>query len=457
MNHGFDFVVAPAHALCGAGVKDLADRTSFLDQAHDALEYLAKEINGAPLLLASYVPMPNFMAEDEEDYAEEEFLSAAPQQGLLVPFLIESHSVTELEEASTVEINGINVYVDLNESEVYIDDEDPDVIVHMPTRSWDTQSCANNEERRQWEAKTNGIPVVSVQHVSTNEGIIYAGGSAVYSADGRTHTRLMFFEANEAVADLSAVPTARALPKPEELLNSALVKGIRDTVLNNKYEGACISLDNANSLLLTLLCVEALGAANVHGFTFSETSPSIRSLGINIHSMSLDGTAQALTAGLEGVEAPILEERIKNAITISYADSHALMPMTSITRNELMMGKFVLYGDTSGYLAPLGNLYQMDVHTLCRLYQEKIANVFDTLSEPSSPEIDRIIHELADRNISAGALIRDYMCPFDENSIRMVQRRIVSSAFRRTQTPMILHVDKEEERNDLPSHHRLND
>lgn len=458
MDHGFDLVVAPAHALCGAGVKDLADRTSFLEQTQTALEYLSKEINGAPLLLASYVPMPNFMAyEDEDEFEDDELMGAVPQQGLLVPYLVESHSVTELEEAATVEINGVNVYVDLNDMEVYIDDEDPDVIVHLPTRSWDSQAAAVNEERRQWEAKTNGVPVVCVQHVSTCEGIIYAGGSAVYSADGHTHTRLNFFEADNAVADLDAVPTARALPKPEELLNSALVKGIRDTVLNNKYEGACISLDNANSLLLSLLCVEALGAANVHGFTFSEPSPSIRSLGINIHTMSLQGTAQNLASGLEGVEAPILEERIKNAITISYADSHALMPMTSITRNELMMGNFVLYGDTSGYLAPLGNLYQMDVHTLCRLYQEKIANVFDTLSEPSAPEIDRIIHELADRNISAGSLIRDYMCPFDENSIRMVQRRIVSSAFRRTQTPMILHVDKEEERNDLPSHHRLND
>ena len=228
-------------------------------------------------------------------------------------------------------------------------------------------------------------------------------------------------------------------------------------MLNNEYAGACISLDNKNALLMALLCSEALGASKVHGISFEEPSPSFKALGIHTHTIKLNDITGSISEALEGLDTAPLEQRIKNAITISYADKNGLMPMTAITRNELMMGEFVLYGDSAGYLAPLGNLYKMDIYMLSRYYQEKMADIFGTLNEPTSPETDRIIHELADRNISADSLLSDYMSPFKENDVRMVQRRIVSSAFKRTQTPMIIRVDREDERTDLPSHHRLND
>ena len=42
LEHGADIVVASAHALCGAGVKDLAKRISFLQQTEDAIETLGR-------------------------------------------------------------------------------------------------------------------------------------------------------------------------------------------------------------------------------------------------------------------------------------------------------------------------------------------------------------------------------------------------------------------------------
>ena len=56
INHGATLVVASAYALCGAGAKDLASRTSFLQQAETAIEYLSSELGEVPLITASYVP-----------------------------------------------------------------------------------------------------------------------------------------------------------------------------------------------------------------------------------------------------------------------------------------------------------------------------------------------------------------------------------------------------------------
>lgn len=456
VDHGADLVIASAYALCGAGAKDLASRTSFLQQAETAIEYLSSELGEVPLIMASYVPMPALLTYEEE-MGEEFGSDVVSSQVILVPFLLERDDVTELEDASTIEIDGREIYIDLGDETVYLDDEQPDLIVHLATNSWHSKAAEEYEENKQWEAKTNGVPVVCVHNVGTTDGVMYAGGSAIYTPNSKTHTRMPFFAADFKVANTAAKPTAKALPEPGELLNMALVRGIRDTVLNNKYEGACLSLDNQNSLLMALLCMEALGASKVHGISFEEPSPSFKALGIHIHTVKLGDIAKDISSAMEDLDSGMLEQRIKNAITISYADKHGLMPMTAITRNELMMGEFVLYGDSAGYLAPLGNLYKMDIYMLCQRYQEQMANIFGTLIEPTSPEIDRIIHELADRNISADSLLKDYMSPFKENDVRMVQRRIVSSAFRRTQTPMILRVDREDERTELPSHHRLND
>lgn len=456
INHGATLVVSSAYALCGAGAKDLASRTSFLQQAETAIEYLSSELGEVPLITASYVPMPGLLSYDEEicDEFESNLTSSQP---ILVPYILSNNSVDELEDAATIELDDMQVYVDVGDEPVFIDDENPNLIIHLSTNSWHSKAAEELEENKQWEAKTNGVPVVCVHHVGTTDGVLYAGGSAIYTPNGKTHTRLPFFETEFKVANLAGKPTAKALPSAEELLTGAIVKGIRDTVLNNEYAGACISLDNKNALLMALLCSEALGASKVHGISFEEPSPSFKALGIHTHTIKLNDITGSISEALEGLDTAPLEQRIKNAITISYADKNGLMPMTAITRNELMMGEFVLYGDSAGYLAPLGNLYKMDIYMLSRYYQEKMADIFGTLNEPTSPETDRIIHELADRNISADSLLSDYMSPFKENDVRMVQRRIVSSAFKRTQTPMIIRVDREDERTDLPSHHRLND
>ena len=92
LEHGADIVIASAHALCGAGVKDLAKRHSFLQQTEDAIETLAAELSNTPLILGAYTYPKSFIRifEDDEDCnGETSIVHGTPEEGELVPFLLE--------------------------------------------------------------------------------------------------------------------------------------------------------------------------------------------------------------------------------------------------------------------------------------------------------------------------------------------------------------------------------
>ncbi|MBQ4636964.1 MAG: hypothetical protein IJB64_11095 [Akkermansia sp.] len=462
LERGANLVIASAYSLCGSGLLDLADRNSFLQQTETAIEYLSQELGDTPLLLGAYAPMPGLFPVDIEDDEDELFDASIPQlyiprHGIIVPFLLENNSVTELENADVVDINGYSVYVDVDNETVVIDDLQPDIIVHLPTEPWHAKAAHTDETERRWEADTNGVPVVCVRHVGTSNGELYGGGSGIYLPGNCTHTRLPFFESETEVVSLHDAGTAKALPADDELLAQAIIRGIRDTVNNNAYNGVCIPLDEPESALLAALSAEAMGTSHVHGVTFCGNTHIADSLSIHATSLQLSTLPEELAKAANISKTDILNARLQNTLLTTYAEQNDLMPLSAITRHDLMMNNFVLYGNAGGYLAPLGNLYCMDTYLLSKYFSEKYASLFGTLKEPAHPEQDRIIHELADKNIAANQLLSDYVCPFKENDVRQVQRRIIASAQKRTQIPTVLYVDEASQRKAYPLNHRLND
>lgn len=461
IDHGAELVISPAAALCGLEPRSLMNRRSFLSQMQAAMDALSHELGSAPLLLGGYAPL----IRDEElwdgtladnDYFDE---SEDPEpQVELVPFLIEKDCVTELEDAETTDINGTNVFICLGDEELLPDGSDFDLMVHLSATPWHSRAAAEAEESYRWEARTNGTPLVACHAVGTAGQHLFGGGSAAYGADGTTLLRLPFFETTAKVVNLRSKVSAPALPESIALLRQALERGIRDTVRNNGYSGVCVPQDSPNSALLTALAVSALGSGNVCGITFTRQTRTTELL----HTDCLSYDAEALCAAAAGVlhhesPSPALRARVLSSLTVTLAEERGLMLLSPLDRHRLMTGDFTLYGDSCGYLAPLANLYEMDLYLLSKHIAEQHPDIFGALAEPSHPEQDRIIHEMADRNISPGALLSRQDGLFRENDVRLIQRRIIASELKRTQLPLVLHVDAPEEQLRFPISHRLND
>ncbi|MBE6415188.1 MAG: hypothetical protein E7032_01485 [Akkermansiaceae bacterium] len=462
LEHGADIVIAPAAALCGLEPRSLASRRSFIAQTRAALDTLSRELGNAPLLLAAYTMMVN----DDEIYVglvgEDDEMDASMQEKdqsvILTPYLLEKDCVTELENCSTVTINGKTYFTETSDEEL-LPDEEFDFMVRLPNNPWYAGAARDDAETRKWEARMSGTTVICCRPVGTVGGNVYGGGSGVYSAEGQTLLRLPFFESAAKVVDIArtAAPVLN-LPEAEELLTSALERGIRDNVRNNCFSGVCIPLDHPHSALLGVLCVEALGAANVCGITFEADASLADKLGINCFRPHTEELAAAAKAALGGEESAALTERLRSAIAITHAESRGMMYCSPLGRREIMLGEFHMYGLSAGHLAPLGNLYDVDIYLLSERFREEYSDVFGSITEPPHGVTNRIIHELADLNTPPSVLVREEMnYLFKENDVRLIQRKLMASAIKRTQLPIILHVDAPIEQLSFPLANRLND
>ncbi|MBQ9829757.1 MAG: hypothetical protein IJO38_05380 [Akkermansia sp.] len=460
LDHGAEIVIAPAASLCGLEPRDLVTRSSFISQTRAALETLASELGEAPLLLAAYT----LTISDDELYVgivgeddESDPWMDKNRTVILTPYLLEKDSVTELENNSTVSIRGAQFYTDTSDEELLPNDAF-DFMVRLPVTPWYAGSAQDDEETRKWEASMAGAHVICCRAVGSVGGNIYGGGSAIYSAEGKTQMRLPFFESAARVIDITRGAHALNLPEAEELLTLALERGIRDNVRNNCFSGVCIPLDHPHSALLGVLCVEALGATNVCGISFDEENTLAEKLGINCYTPRLDSLTEAATALLNGEESAALKERLRTAVAISHAESRGMMLCSPLGRREIMLGEFNLYGLSGGHLAPLGNLYDVDIYLLSERFREQYSNLFGSLTAPQTGTTNRIIHELADLNTPPSALLREEMSYlFKENDVRLIQRKLVASAIKRSQLPIILHMDPSLEQLHFPLSHRLND
>ncbi|MBR5184727.1 MAG: hypothetical protein IKW19_00375 [Akkermansia sp.] len=461
LDHGADIVVASSAALCGVEPHNLVTRRSFINQTKAALETLSRELGHAPLLLAAYTltigddELYVGMAGDGDEETDPWMQNDRSIQ--LVPYLLEKDCVTELENNGIVLINGSSFYVDTSDEDI-LPAEDNDFIVRMPCTPWFAGAATADKESRTWEATMAGSVVICCRPVGSVGGNVYGGGSGVYSTQGEILQRLPFFEAAAKVVDISKPAVVRHLPQEEELMCGALERGIRDNVRNNGFTGVCVPMDDDNSALLAVLCIEALGISNVSGISFDKENKLAEKLGITSFTAQLDDLQNAAATALGGEGSQFLQKRLQTAIGMTHAESRGIMLCSTLNRRQIMLGDFCMYGESGGHLAPLGNLYDVDIYLLSVYLKEKYSHVFGALAEPPHGTTNRIIHELADLNTAPTSLLNaenNYL--FKENDVRLIQRKLLASALKRTQMPIIVHVDAPSEQLTFPVTHRLND
>lgn len=451
-DHGAELVVASAHALCGPGLYDLAARDSFRKQMQLALETLSRELGAAPLILGAY----STLEEGDFDWDEEEDAAFTPK---LTPYLLENDVVEELENGEILEWEDKRIYITTQDTPVPPGAESFDMIIHVGSAPWHAALLQQEEITRQNEALNNEATVVHAACVGTAECFVYGGGSGIYSPTGKTLLRLPWFDAESRVAGTEPPYREAATPQETEaaILARMLQQGIRDTVRQYGYGGVCVPLDSPHSTLLAALAIDALGSANVEGVTYGGGEETAQQLGISCRKMDIATLIQQASAILGDEEQDSLRARMQATMLSTYSDSRGLLLLCPLSRRDIMLGNFTLYGESCGMLAPLGNLYEMDLHMLQREYRERYSHIFGTLAEPQNPQKDIILHALADCNVSAGRFIRENNFGLQENEVHQVQRKIIASALKRSQMPFTLQVSAPDEQLRIPSAHRLND
>jgi NAD+ synthase (glutamine-hydrolysing) len=254
-------------------------------------------------------------------------------------------------------------------------------------------------------------PFVLVNQVGANTDVIFDGDSRVHSSDGTLLVCAPSFEEAVVIWDTSdTAPRPVKSHDPVEDLHDALVLGIGDYFRKTgAFDKALVGLSGGiDSAVTCTLAVEALGPDTVMGITLPShiSSPGSKddskklaeNLGIVFHEVSIEPAVEAFESMLrpifEGTGSGVAEENIQARarglalMGISNKFDHLLL--TTGNKSELSMGYATLYGDMSGGLAVLSDVFKTQVYELADFINERAGYDLipsNTITKPPSAEL----------------------------------------------------------------------
>lgn len=316
-------------------------------------------------------------------------------------------------------------------------------------------------------------PMMYVNQVGGNDGIVYDGYSMFVSASGEVRYA-KGYDADLKMIDLYEPHTLEKTPDFSEDLEKALCLGIKDYVEKNGFHKVVLGLSGGIDSALTLaLCVKALGKDHVKALYMPSVHSSPLSLEIALkiahafgvsfdvipinHIMNAytDSLDNQLALSLGGIAFENIQSRIRGNIIMAYANKHAAMMMGCSNKSELAVGYGTLYGDIAGGLLPIGDLYKCEVYKLAHklgagTFPEEVysrapsaelyMNQKDTDSLPPYEILDPILHLYLELGLSKEEILKNHS-EF-EPYIDYIFYLLKVSEFKRYQAPMILKVSK---------------
>lgn len=237
-------------------------------------------------------------------------------------------------------------------------------------------------------AKANKVPIVFVNLVGGNDGIIFDGASLIADEEGDIILQAAAFEEFVETVELDVRKSdARGISGDEvEAIHDALVLGIRDYARKNGFKQAVLGLSGGiDSTLVAALACEAMGPENLlcvmmpspysSEGSINDSEELVRNLGCQSRIEPISDTFEVLlnqmelhkpTKGGESLAAENMQSRLRGVILMAISNSEERLLLSTGNKSELAVGYCTLYGDTNGGLAVLGDVLKTEVWQIAR-------------------------------------------------------------------------------------------
>lgn len=267
-------------------------------------------------------------------------------------------------------------------------------IVVVPNASpFNIGKQAERESELKRRTRETGVPIVYVNHVGGQDDLVFDGGSLVVNADGTVARRAPACEAGLYPVDFlltdgkaqAARGDVHVDASEEESVYRAIVLGLKDYAVKNRFTGALLGLSGGVDSALTLaLAVDALGAANVHAvmlpsrytskMSIDEAAAQTRRMAVRYDSISIESTFEALSGSLRdalkgesaGITSQNLQARIRGTQLMALSNETGKLLLSTGNKSEMAVGYATLYGDMAGGYAPLKDVTKSLVYRLAR-------------------------------------------------------------------------------------------
>ncbi|HJT65851.1 MAG TPA: NAD+ synthase [Pyrinomonadaceae bacterium] len=338
------------------------------------------------------------------------------------------------------------------------------------------QRCAMVSHR----AKAANLPIIFVNLVGGNDGIIFDGASIIADARGKIILQAPPFKEFIGTVDLdSDLADKFCLPGDDsETIHDALVLGIRDYARKNGFTRVVLGLSGGiDSAVVAALACEAIGAENVLSVMMpspfssrSSIDDSVelgRRLGMPVIEQPISHAYEILREELHlpmpsidnrSTAAENLQSRLRGNILMTISNAENRLLLSTGNKSELALGYCTLYGDTNGGLAVIGDVLKTEVYALAnylnrdreiipraiiekRPSAELAPGQFDDQSLPPYDELDRVLKLYFEQKATPGEIVET---GFDPRFVQDILNRVESPAneFKRRQLPPTLIISR---------------
>ena len=500
---GSDLIVFSELCIPGYPPLDLLDRVDFIEKCNQTVLEIARECTGIAAIVGS--PTLNKKPEGKKLFnsalllSEGEIIFSANKALLPTYDIFDEYRYFEPEKQFSVfQFKGLKIALTICEDlwdEQPFDNEfektrlytispmeelskqNPDVIVNIAASPFSYSKIEAKENIFISKALKYKIPVISVNQTGAQTELIFDGASILVNNKGEIFRQLPFFEEiveTYSFDDLNSGSVSG--PDTTEtiaLIYKALVMGLHDYFTKTGLTKSIIGLSGGiDSALCLCIAVEALGNENVRALLMPSRYSSDHSVNdavalaktLRVHydiiNIEKPFTAfeEVLAPAFIGLSPDVTEEniqaRIRAVLLMAISNKYGCILLNTSNKSEASVGYGTLYGDMSGGLSLIGDVYKTDVYRLSRYINrnkeiipdniirklpsaELRPDQFDTDSLPDYEILDSILYQYIDLQKPAERIIKDGA---DRDTVLKVIRMINFNEYKRYQAPPVLRI-----------------
>jgi len=296
------------------------------------------------------------------------------------------------------------------------------------------------------------------------ENLIFEGGPTIINSGKIISINIFGNSSNNSITDKNF---------EIKLIHDALIFGIKNFFKENNFEKAIIGISGGiDSAVVAYLACKALGNSNVYGLILpSKFTPKnsledainlCKNLQINYSVININNIYDTISSELSNffpitnvdITLENLQARIRMLLLMAFSNKFKYCLLNTSNKSEIATGYGTLYGDMSGALSVIGDLYKTQIYEIANyinsinyvipnsiIQKEPSAelnyNQKDTNTLPPYHLLDKILYLLIEKNKKLKKIIK---LGFDKEIVLKTYNLLKKSKFKLKYLPPILKV-----------------
>ena len=356
---------------------------------------------------------------------------------------------------------------------------DPDLLINISASPFSYSKVWGKKNIFIQKAKRYEVPVIYVNQVGAQTELIFEGGSMAIHPNGIIHRELNWFEEDYRVVDVDELARwsenaqthdrRGVIPK----IHDGLVLGLRDFFAKLNFDKAVLGLSGGiDSSVALVIAARALGADHVRALlmpgeyssegSVSDSEQLARNLGVQYDVVPINQPLEAFTEALDplfkGTREDVTEEnlqaRIRGTLLMAVSNKFGHILLNTSNKSESAVGYATLYGDMSGALSVLGDVYKTDVYKLAEYINqdqqiipqrilEKAPSAElrpdqkDSDSLPDYQVLDKILFQYIELQKSTAEIEQE---GYDRQTVERITSMVNASEYKRYQAPPVVRI-----------------